>query len=42
LPDEAAKDKESLRRYGFKSTAAFPLSAGGKVIGAVAFGSLRE
>ncbi|MGC1417614.1 MAG: sigma 54-interacting transcriptional regulator [Candidatus Acidiferrum sp.] len=41
LPVEAAKDKESLSRYGFKSSAAFPLSVGGKMIGAVAFGSVR-
>jgi len=42
LPKEAARDKETLRLLGQKSNASFPLSAGGKVIGAVAFGSLRE
>jgi formate hydrogenlyase transcriptional activator len=42
LPREAAKDKETLRLLGQKSNAAFPLSTGGKVIGGVAFGSLRK
>jgi formate hydrogenlyase transcriptional activator len=42
LPEEAATDKETLRRVGQKSNATFPLSAGGRVIGGLAFGSLRE
>ena len=42
LPKEAEKDKESLRRIGQKSNLIFPLSAGGKVFGALAFGTLRE
>jgi PAS domain S-box-containing protein len=42
LPGEAATDKESFRKYGPKSNVTFPLSAGGKVIGALAFASLRE
>jgi formate hydrogenlyase transcriptional activator len=42
LPQEAEKDKEALRRHGQKSNVTFPLSAGGKVIGAVAFASLRK
>jgi len=42
LPAEAAKDKESLRRYGLKSNITFPLSAGEKVIGALTFGTSRE
>ena len=42
LPKEAVKDKESLRRIGQKSNLIFPLSAGGKVFGALAFGTLRE
>jgi PAS domain S-box-containing protein len=41
LPDAAAVDKETYRRYGQKSSAIFPLSAEGKVIGALSFGSLR-
>jgi PAS domain S-box-containing protein len=42
LPEEAARDKESLRRYGLKSNITFPLSAGGEVIGALTFGTSRE
>ena len=42
LPEAAAKDKETFRLLGQKSNASFPLSAGGKVIGEVAFGSLRK
>jgi formate hydrogenlyase transcriptional activator len=42
LPEEAAKDKKSLRQHGPKSKVAFPLSAGGRVIGGLAFGALRE
>jgi formate hydrogenlyase transcriptional activator len=42
LPDEAARDKESMLRHGTKSSVIFPVSAGEKVIGALAFGSLRE
>ena len=42
LPEEAAKEKEMIRRYGPKSSIIFPLRAGGKVFGAVAFGTMRE
>jgi PAS domain S-box-containing protein len=42
LPEEAAKDKESFRQHGPKSSVTIPLSAGGEVIGAVGFSSLRE
>lgn len=42
LPQEAEKDKENLQRYGQKSSVTFPLSAGGKVIAALAFGSMRN
>ena len=42
LPEEATKDKESLRRYGLKSNITLPLSAGEKVIGALIFGTSRE
>ena len=42
LPEEAAKEKEVIRRYGPKSSIIFPLRAGGKVFGGVAFGTMRE
>jgi transcriptional regulator with GAF, ATPase, and Fis domain len=42
LPPEAARDLESLRKYGPRSTVTFPLIAGGQVFGALAFGTLRE
>ncbi len=42
LPPEAARDKESLRRIGQKSTLIIPLVVGGSVIGLVAFGTLRR
>lgn len=41
LPEEAAKDKETLRRDGPTAGLIFPLSAGGEIIGAIGFGSLR-
>lgn len=42
LPVEASTDKEFLHRFGTKSTAVFPLLAGGAVMGCIAFDSLRE
>ncbi len=42
LPPEAAKDKEAFHRHGQKSGVMFPLYAGGKVIGALAFGWMRK
>jgi transcriptional regulator with GAF, ATPase, and Fis domain len=43
LPDEAARDMEILHRFGPRSCALFPLKVGGKIIGAMAFGTvLRE
>jgi formate hydrogenlyase transcriptional activator len=42
LPPEAARDAESLRKYGQKSNVTFPLIAGGQVFGALAFGTMRE
>jgi len=42
LPPEAARDAESIRKYGPKSNVTFPLIAGGQVFGALAFGALRE
>lgn len=41
LPPEAAKDKETLRQDGVKANVTFPLLAGNKVFGAIAFGLLR-
>jgi len=41
LPEEATTDKETLHLRGPKSILTFPLSAGGKIIGALGFGSLR-
>jgi formate hydrogenlyase transcriptional activator len=42
LPPEAARDKEVWRYYGVKSTLVFPLAAGGQVLGALTFNSVRE
>src|SRR5262245_34423410 len=41
LPVEAAIDKELIKRLGPKSNASMPLIAGGKIIGALALGSMR-
>ena len=41
LPEEAVIDKETLRQSGLKSSVVFPLLAGGKTIGALAFSVLR-
>jgi formate hydrogenlyase transcriptional activator len=41
LPAEAVVDKENIRRVGQKSNVTFPLVAGGKVLGALAFGALK-
>ena len=40
LPAEAATDKESFHRLGPKSNLTFPLTVGGEVLGALAFGAL--
>jgi transcriptional regulator with GAF, ATPase, and Fis domain len=42
LPPEASRDIETVRRVGPKSNMSFPLSAGGRVFGAMTFGVLRE
>jgi formate hydrogenlyase transcriptional activator len=42
LPSEAARDKEVWRHYGVKSALNFPLSAGGRLFGAVTFNTVRE
>ncbi|HVA79779.1 MAG TPA: ATP-binding protein [Candidatus Binataceae bacterium] len=40
LPDEAAIDRETMRRYGPKSNVMIPIKVGGVVVAAVAFGAL--
>jgi transcriptional regulator with GAF, ATPase, and Fis domain len=42
LPEEAARDKEILRRFGPRSSAIFPFRVGGKIIGAMSFGKVVE
>lgn len=43
LPPEAARDQETLRLYGIKSSLVVPLSVGGgPLIGALSFDSLRQ
>jgi hypothetical protein len=43
LPSEAARDQESYRLYGTKSTAIVPLSVGGgSIFGALSFVVIRE
>ena len=42
LPPEAARDIETMRQHGPKSTVVFPLRVGGQVFGGLAFGTLRE
>jgi formate hydrogenlyase transcriptional activator len=42
LPPEAARDVETMRRYGQKSNVTFPLIAEGRVLGGLAFGTMRE
>jgi formate hydrogenlyase transcriptional activator len=42
LPPAAARDKEVWSYYGIKSTLVFPLSAGGELLGAVTFNTMRE
>src|SRR5262249_9056844 len=41
LPAEAAIEKATARRLGPRSNVTMPLIAGGKIIGALAFGSMR-
>jgi formate hydrogenlyase transcriptional activator len=42
LPPEASKEKEIARRFGPRSNVTFPLKVGGKVIGAMAFGTVNR
>jgi formate hydrogenlyase transcriptional activator len=40
LPEEAAREKEIFRRFGPRSSAIFPFKVSGKIIGAMAFGTV--
>jgi formate hydrogenlyase transcriptional activator len=42
LPPEAAKDMETFRKYGPKSTVLFPFTAVGQIFGGLSFGALRQ
>jgi PAS domain S-box-containing protein len=42
LPEEAASEKEAARRFGPRSNVTFPFKVGGKVIGAMAFGTVHR
>ncbi|MFI5317747.1 MAG: MASE1 domain-containing protein, partial [Myxococcota bacterium] len=42
LPAEAAVDRASYRRSGTRSKVSLPLRAGGRVLGALSFGSVRR
>ncbi len=42
LPEEAVREKEVGRRFGLLSNATFPLKVGGKVIGAMSFGTMHR
>ena len=42
LPEEAAREKEVGRRFGLLSNATFPLKVGGRLIGAISFGTMHR
>jgi formate hydrogenlyase transcriptional activator len=42
LPPEAARDVDSIQKFGLKSNVTLPLVGGGRVIGALGFATLRE
>ena len=42
LPAEAVKEKEAGLRFGLLSNATFPLKVGGKLIGAISFGTMHR
>jgi signal transduction histidine kinase len=42
LPAEAIREKEAARRFGPRSNVTFPLKVGGKVIGAMTFGTVHR
>lgn len=42
MPAEAAREKEAARRFGPRSSVIFPFKVAGRVIGAMAFGTLTR
>jgi signal transduction histidine kinase len=42
LPPEAAREKKTARRFGPRSNVTYPLKVGGRVIGAMAFGTVHH
>ncbi len=42
LPEEAAVDRESFRRYGTKSNVTIPIRVGGEIVGGVAFATMNQ
>ena len=42
LPEEAVREKEVGRRFGLLSNSTFPLKVGGKLIGAMSFGTINR
>ena len=42
LPEEAVREKAAARRFGPRSNVTFPFKVGGKVIGAMAFGTVHR
>ncbi len=42
LPDAAVREKEMAKQFGPRSNVTFPLKVGGKVIGAMAFGTVHR
>lgn len=41
LPEEAARDRETLKKFGNRSSLAIPLTVGDNTLGAVTFGAVR-
>jgi PAS domain S-box-containing protein len=41
LPEEAARDRETLKKFGNRSSLAIPLTVGENTLGAVTFGAVR-
>ncbi len=41
LPEEAARDRETLKKFGKRSSLAIPLTVGENTLGAVTFGAVR-
>src|SRR5664279_2109659 len=42
MPEEAVREKEVARRFGPRSSVTFPLKVGGRVIGAISFGTVHR